>query len=210
MQFFTCLINLYYRNGGGVKFIVLYSALFLVCSLFITPSDANYYFNGASNYCAWFTYFVFMLLGFAFKNESTQITKSSLIIGSIVCPILFYVILFLSSHSSIILRFSLVGILPLIFTVFCWAKLILFVSTERAKALHIYNFICVVSSLSLEIYLIQGLIISDILIEYFPLNVLFICCLILIASYFVRILGRLFMQVFSDHEINLRELFALA
>lgn len=192
---------------GKVLFIYLF-AILIMLPLFVEPENSNFFYNGASNYWARCQYFIYMLFGYFTriymdKLQLVEIKRKWLLVLSLIFPCLFYIFLMLSNKSPVLLNYSILGILPLIGTVFSWTFLTASFDMESnpfSKTL--FKCIQFISVLSLEVYLCQFWLITDKWNYLFPLNLLFEFVIILVVSYLLKILGNIFMQIFSDRSFD--------
>ena len=153
-----------------------------------------------------------MLLGYVIrmkidKLQLVDIKRRWLMILSFVFPCLFYVFLMLTNQSPLLLKFSILGIFPLIGTVLSWAFFCASFDMDSNLFLKkLFKCMQFLSVLSLEAYLCQFWLITDIWNNLFPFNILFIFAIILVVSYLLKILGNIFMQIFSDRNFELKKL----
>lgn len=63
-----------------------------------------------------------------------------------------------------------------------------------------------IASLTLEIYIVQFMVITDKLNSLFPLNVVLVFIMICIAAYLLRVVTQFFLQFLSDQEIAWKEM----
>lgn len=98
---------------------------------------------------------------------------------------------------------QVIALLPL--QIFCWYAYKMF-SCEWCKKLMTNRRLgwpfMMVSSLTLEIYVVQFHVITDRFNRVFPLNTVIVFCLICIAAYLLRILVNLFVQFMSKDDWN--------
>ena len=73
----------------------------------------------------------------------------------------------------------------------------------------IVNFIILcISSLTLEIYLIQNHLFTDTMNSVFPLNILIMFLIIVCCAYVLRIISRTFLQIFENQNYDWNVIFS--
>lgn len=170
----------------------------------IDSSNNNMY--GACHF-KWVHNFIYILLGAVIglkkvktkKGESRVPSFGVTIIKLMVCVIVFYGLCWFKNKDGIYDYVQMMSIAPLMGVIYYFYELC---NTERAvKA---YNskisglVIRFVGGLCLEIYLIQGMIFSDVLNFMFPLNVPIFFVIIVAAAYMLRCFARIWSQTFKD------------
>lgn len=69
--------------------------------------------------------------------------------------------------------------------------------------------IFVLSSLSLEIYIVQFSLITDKYNDYFPLSILIVTVFIVAMAYFLKLMTNIFVLIMSKGNINFRNILRL-
>lgn len=182
--------------------IIIFDYFFLDHSKSLMYADTNYmklYF------------FSFMLLGAitATKQDTKfPIWKSTLNI--LICLLVYYGCMALYKIDSFYCNFQIISLLPLLGIIYWLYK---FCNTEKVYSIlnkkYIGKGIKIISSLTLEIYLVQYAIFTDKLNFLFPLNIIIIYCLIFITAYALRCFSNLFSAVFSQETINIKSIFKI-
>ncbi len=197
---FIYFIGLYCRDK--INWII---ALVSVAScIWFFSIDRTFPFNmygDGGGYLKWLLYFSFMLLGSKMGSVETYSYNHSgrNLLLAILGIILFYLIYFVGMRFERIEYVEIFTFIPLLFAVY-----FLYLWSNGETARKIYNqkagyfIIRFVGGLCLEIYLIQGYILTDELNGIFPLNIPIVFCGIVIFAYLVRCLSRLLSQTFKD------------
>lgn len=74
---------------------------------------------------------------------------------------------------------------------------------------NVTKYMCLISGLCLETYLVQYSFFTDNWNSLFPLNLLIVIIIILITAYVTRSLGRVFTQIFSGDNIDWNKVFTI-
>lgn len=168
---------------------------YLVCQ---TPGYSIY----SPNYTTrWLLFFIFMLFGAkigtaAQKIVSKPVADLSLLLLSITC---FYGMFIAGIRIKSLLFLQYVSFIPLLAAVFYFYKVGMSAWVEKIYKSKVGNFfIRVIGGLCLEIYMIQFFLFTDKLNHIFPLNIIIIFFIIVIAAYITRCLARFLSQTFKD------------
>lgn len=146
-----------------------------------------------------------MLLGAILGTKNVEIKKLKYknVVLFAVSFLMFYAIQLLAKHYRPIAPIQIVTLIPLIGIVYYLYKICnssLFSRLYQNKIAH--AFIMTIAGLCLESYLIQEYCFTSAWNSIFPLNVLFIYVIILLVSYIVRCIARLFSQIFREKEFE--------
>ena len=104
-------------------------------------------------------------------------------------------------------QFQMVSLLPLMVSIYY-----LFIVCSDKKLLKVFdnpvsgNIIYVISSLTLEIYLVQYALFTDAFNDFFPLNIVLVYLMIFAVAYILKCLSNLFSLVFTGEDINIKSI----
>ena len=218
---FVSCIMLYYLL---VYFIVLYGkdrldwVILLVgiasCIWFYcmdrSPGFNMYDFEGGR--LKWLLYFVFMLLGARLGLAKTRFEDHSLrdLLLGVLGIVLFYAVYVAGMKVEPLGWIQVFNFIPLLFAIY---HLFLWGNGRMARKIYenrtCHFLIRFVSGLCLEIYLIQGPLFTDKLNGIFPLNLVIVFVVIVVAAYLVRCLARWISQTFKDAPYDWRKIVSL-
>lgn len=159
---------------------------------------------GISTSFRWIPYFAFMLMGayMGLKNNN-GIKKTEKSWKNFTCIILclftFYGIQLLAKKYTFLAPIQIITLIPLMGIViffYKWCKSNCFLKIYQKPWTN--KLILFVSGICLESYLIQFSLITNSMNKIWPFNILFICVIIIICSYLVRCVAKLFSQTFED------------
>ena len=71
------------------------------------------------------------------------------------------------------------------------------------------KWICAVSALCLESYIVQYALFTDKMNNIFPLNIIITMIAILVMAYVVRLIGRVFVQIFNKENFDWKAIIKL-
>lgn len=156
----------------------------------------------AVEYWKWVMYFIFLLMGAKLgeKGVLTQTNSVKNFCFALLGIILFYALVYVGRKVESVAYLSVFSFIPLFFSVYY-----LYQWSNGQTAKKIYNnkvgyfVIRLIGGLCLEVYLIQFFFFTDKLNNIFPLNILIIFGIIVIAAYFARCLSRFISQTFKDN-----------
>jgi len=160
----------------------------------------------------WYLYFIFMLLGARMgMMDTSSLAKHqwrNFLLALMSCAA-FYAISELTikvEQAAFLHVLTVVPLLLMLYFLYLWA--------DGAWARRLYqsrvgNFVIrFVGGLCLEIYLIQNWLITDVINFLFPLNILIIACIIVLAAYLIRCLARFLAQTFKEAPYDWRKMFS--
>lgn len=105
-------------------------------------------------------------------------------------------------------KFQLISLIPLLSSIYWIYR---FCDTPQIYKILEYKsggkFIYFISTLTLEIYMVQYAIFTDKLNNIFPLNIIIIYIIIFIAAYLLKCTAHLFSQVFSNEPFNNKNIY---
>lgn len=173
-----------------------------------TPGDYNMY---GGDYFKWFHFFMFMLMG-AMMGISQREYKYHCawdglkLLGCIASFYALYAFKELPEYNKL----QMFTWLPLLGTVFYFYKVC---NSEFMKS--IYNqrilgwLIKLIGGLCLEIYLVQSFLFTDKMNAIFPLNLIVMFVLIVLAAYVLRCASRIFSQTFKEVDYDWKAVFKI-
>ena len=125
--------------------------------------------------------------------------------------ILYFIILFFGrGYVGKYYYIQIAGLLPLIGFLYYFFRAVTHIRFRETNSWRIVrNSILYLSSLTLEIYIVQFDLITDKLNALFPLNAIVIFTAICVIAYLLRVLTNLCLQTLSDTPYNVKQLFLL-
>ena len=167
---------------------------------------------GTSTLFRWLPYFAFMLIGADMGMRGKAIQGKGLIdfIKMLCCLIIFYGTQLMAKVYPNTAPFQIVTLLPLgviVVYLYKWCKSDFFHKLYQNKV--IQKVIVLISGLCLESYLIQLCLFTDKMNGIWPLNLVIITIVILVCSYLVRCMARLFVQTFKTEDYDWKEIVKL-
>ncbi len=217
--FISCImilyIFLYIVNKTMSKRLLLsgiISFLLVIIWFFMIEKRADASFYGDNSFFRWGFYFLFMLLGAISgvyqKKISHQFARNLVVLTVFI--LVFYAMLYYSRLNIIPKQIEIISILPLLGMTLYFYKI---GSTEILR--NIYNHrifgsaIKIIGGLCLEIYLVQSSLLTAKMNDIFPLNLILMFLIILIAAYILRCTAKLFSQIFKEQDLDYKEIFRL-
>ncbi len=193
-----------YQTFSVLATVVL--ALYFTYGYKVGPYDSMPYFN-----FNWSLYFLFMLfgaiIGTKWKSIDYSHPKKNFIVLS-GCFIIFYGILLAVKLFIRIPQFNILSVIPLFGIVYYMFKV-----CNSSVLLRIYNnkvagfAFKLIGSLCLEIYIVQTPLFTTKMNSLFPLNILIMFMIILVAAYILRCSARIFAQTFNESDYDWKEVF---
>ncbi len=206
---FIYFIGLYLRDKiFGVLGIVALAS----CVWFFSVDRVFPYNMYESGYLKWLLYFNFMLLGAKLGGGRVPDNSSSWknLFLAIAAIVLFYVFYLVGMKVEKLEWLEVLNFIPLLFAVcylYQWSNGSMARALCRNRA--VYSVVRFVGGLCLEVYLVQDVFFTDRFNHLFPLNILFIFCIILVAAYLTRCLARLISQTFKESPYDWRQMIRL-
>lgn len=192
--------------SGVISFLIV-----IVWFFFIEKhTDSSFY--GDNSFFRWSFYFLFMLLGAisgVYQKKITNHFINNLVVLTLFI-LIFYVMLYYSRLNVIPKQIEIISLFPLLGMTLYFYKL-----GSTKIFMNIYNHkifgtaIKIIGGLCLEIYLVQSSLLTDIMNDIFPLNLIVMFIVILIAAYILRCAANLFSQIFRQQNLNYKEIFRL-
>ena len=214
--FVTCIMVYYifiYFIGSYFKkhILSIIALLFVLTAIWFsfeykTPGFSVYALK-TSNICLLF-YFIFMLFGayLGSLNHKPVIRPKYDLSILLLSLFSYYFLLYLGARlkTPVFQYFSLFALLAVVYYMYNvffthWAQRIY----NSKTAFYIIRFI---GGLCLEIYLLQGFLITDKFNHLFPLNNFLVLIAIIVLSYFTRCFARFLSQTFKDDDYNWKKI----
>lgn len=159
-------------------------------------------------------YFFFMLQG-AFMTRidrstiQSKVGSFSLFMLSFLFIVLYYIIAYIFKNNPSICIVQTITLLPLLTSVYFLYRFSGGLFIERLFAMrYIGRIITILSSLTLEVYIVQSCVINKIVLS-FPLNIPIIFILIIALAYVLKVARNIFVMIFGDSPFSLSKLFAV-
>lgn len=194
----------------SIKWVFAFVLLVSLIWYFVIDRPLGYNMYG-NNYFKWCFFFIFMLSGayMGLHYDKMKVNCISNSLKFITFTILFYVIFILTRKFDTIKDLQFLSLFMLLGVVIYMFKLC---NCKKIKNLYknkwLGGAITLIGSLCLEIYLIQGSLFTDKMNSIFPLNIIIMFVIILIAAYILRCFSRWFSQTFDkQRDYNYKEIF---
>lgn len=199
---------------GYIKAVFIISFLVVtLASFFILDLDHSVMYAQVSFMRIY--YFMFMLMGamaaIGKKQDVVVATSPMRSLGKFVLSVaLYYAFMAFFKLGPIYCHFQMLSLVPLLLSIHYF-----FILCSNEKVLSVFdrpligNVVYVISSLTLEVYLVQYAVFSDRLNGIFPLNIVITYLLIFILAYVLKCLSNLFLQVFGAGYIDWKRVTAL-
>ena len=154
-------------------------------------------------------YFLFMMLGAMVAIRKYKVVSPLKSGGyALVSLITYYVLMGIYKIDPFFCKFQLISLIPLLSSIYWIYR---FCDTPQIYKILEYKsggkFIYFISTLTLEIYMVQYAIFTDKLNNIFPLNIIIIYIIIFIAAYLLKCTAHLFSQVFSNEPFNNKSIY---
>ena len=154
-------------------------------------------------------YFLFMMLGAMVAIRKYKVVSPLKSGGyALVSLITYYVLMGIYKIDPFFCKFQLISLIPLLSSIYWIYR---FCDTPQIYKILEYKsggkFIYFISTLTLEIYMVQYAIFTDKLNNIFPLNIIIIYIIIFIAAYLLKCTAHLFSQVFSNEPFNNKNIY---
>lgn len=183
----------------------------VIILIYYLNEDTSTFFMYGETFFKWVHYFLFMLLGAYMGNGTIHFVshfKRDFILF-IFSVILFYLIMIGATKTELISHFQLLSLIPLLSIVISMYNLCNCHFSEVLMNKRLGNYLCIISSLCLEIYIVQGFCIRDILSNLFPFNIIILFLFIVFVAYVTRLFGRLLLQLFQNDDFDWKALVRL-
>lgn len=214
-RWFISCIMIYYmifyiirKYTLNIKCPIIVSVSLPLCYYFTLNSDSFFMYRGG--YFRYTYWFVFMLVGAYIGSGKLKYKKRNTMFDVLmlfICILFHYGFSFGAIKSTTISHFQIVSLIPLMGVVIYLYK----ISKRITYYLHsnITKYICFISGLCLETYLVQYSFFTDRWNNLFPLNILIVIIIILIVAYITKCLGKMFAQIFNGDDINWKNMFTI-
>ena len=206
--FVTCIM-LYYvilyfiRKFMSEKKYITIPIVLSIIGIWYVFEDKSTFFMYGDTYFKWTHYFLFMVIGayVGAKKITLEIKPLKDLILFTTSFIAYYVTMFLCSRYQTIMQIQIISLIPLMGITIYMYKL-----CSSPKALQFVEqnkkWVCAISGLCLESYIVQYALFTDKMNNIFPLNLIITMVAILLLAYTIRSLGRLFVQIFNKESID--------
>lgn len=214
--FVTCImiyyVVLYFIQRFYIKHLKLcFGIAALICIIWYMTIEHSVNYNMYGNtYFKWCHYFLFMLLGaiIGLNKKDIKFNIKTDFLKLILSIILFYGILFAGRKNAFVAEFQIVSLIPLLFTTFYFYKICNSKSLKGWYDNKIFGYLIkLIGGLCLEIYLVQYSLFTDKMNSLFPINLILMFIIIVIAAYILRCGARIFTQTFKDGEYDWKAVF---
>lgn len=201
------LIRTYMFNHLKLAFIIS-SIVILISYFFVLDLNASVMYADVDYMRIY--YFSFMLMGATIAIQKKDKVKLRKAIGYVLIGLVtYYMCMEIYKVDPFFCRFQIVSLVPLLFTVYwmyraCEAT-VLHRLLEKKTGTGIY----IISTLILEIYMVQYAIFTDKMNFIFPTNIIVIYLLIFIAAYLLKCMSKLFSQIFSENTFDWEKIYQL-
>ena len=215
--FISCIMILYiflYIVNKTKRLLLsgIVSFLIVIVWFFISEAHTDTSLYGYNTFFRWGFYFLFMLLGAISgvyqKKITHQFGNNLFILTSFI--FIFYAMLYYSRLDIIPKQIEIISLLPLLGLTFYFYKI---GNTKIMRNLYNHKVfgtaIKIIGGLCLEIYIVQASLRTDAMNDIFPLNIVLMFMIILIAAYILRCAATLFSQIFKEQDLNYKEIFRL-
>lgn len=191
--FITCImlyyialyfVRKYFNNKPIIPFLISIITIFI----WYYFENRDIFFMYGDTYFKWLHYFLFMLLGAyvgngTIKMKHAPIKDSFMLTLSIVT---FYIFMYLAIKHRLFAEIQILSLIPLIGVVIYIYKLCAIAKVNHFMQTKIGIVIRFISGLCLEIYIVQGAFFTDKFNSLFPLNLIIVFSVIIMAAYFIR------------------------
>lgn len=153
-------------------------------------------------------YFLFMLLGAITAIHTTKKVSSIKAAAlAITGLILYYACMWVYKIDPFFCKFQIVSLFPLLFAIY-W--IYQFCNTEAISRIlekKPGRMIYFISSLTLEVYMVQYALFTDTLNWIFPLNIIFLYLAIILAAYILKCASHIFSQIFNKEPVVYKDIY---
>lgn len=153
-------------------------------------------------------YFLFMLLGAVVAvHEEKEVSSFKAFMYALSGLAAYYVCMGIYKIDSFYCNFQVMSLIPLLFAIYWIYRFCNTVSVCRILNGKCGLCIYFISSLTLEIYMVQYAIFTDAMNNIFPLNIIIAYILIFVAAYVLKCLSQIFSIVFSNDRFSMQKVF---
>lgn len=128
----------------------------------------------------------------------------------LISIVLYYACMAAYKLGPLYCHFQMVSLIPLLFAIYFF-----FIFCSCKKMTKVFdnvlcgNMVYFISSLTLEIYLVQYALFTDSMNFMFPLNLPVMYLMIFCVAYVLKVLSQVFSQIFSKENVEVKKLFSL-
>lgn len=149
------------------------------------------------------------------NNEELEVRNEELSVKNpfslfLISIILYYACMAAYKFGPLYCHFQMVSLIPLLFAIYFF---FIFCSCKKMTKVFdnvLYgNVVYFISSLTLEIYLVQYALFTDSMNFMFPLNLPVMYLMIFGVAYVLKVLSQVFSQIFSKENVEVKKLFSL-
>lgn len=185
---------------------IIAGAIVLISSFFVLDMDHSVMYASVPYMRIY--YFLFMLLGAVVAiHKEKEVSSLKAFIYALSGLVAYYVCMGIYKIDSFYCNFQVVSLIPLLFAIYWIYRFCNTVSVCRVLEGRTGLVIYFISSLTLEIYMVQYAIFTDAMNNIFPLNVIIVYILIFAVAYILKCLSQVFSIVFSNDRFSIQKVF---
>lgn len=208
--FIQCIIIyyiiLYYLNKIKAKKLInifIYSIILFSCFVLFSPKTNSSIYHVFHEYC----YFPSMVLGLYCGKEQPS-SKHPMIKAIFSFAAYFLIMAIGKGQENALYYIQLTAIIPLNLFVY-YMFVCKHIWNKITSYLYLKQFIFILSSLSLEIYIVQFSLITEKYNDYFPLSIIIVSISIIIMAYILKIITNIFVHIISNDNLNFKNILKL-
>lgn len=193
------------------KWIVFLFACIVPIIWYLTMENGNIYFMYGGTLFKYFYWLPFMMLG-AYMGAGEIKSKPAIKKDGpmlLLCVVLHYAILIIVTKYPIMCKYQPLSLLPLFGVVYYLYNVCNYNTAKSLMNLRIAYIIKLISSLCLEIYVIQLYMFTTKMNSIFPLNIIIVTLYTIIFAYVVHCFGRIIKQTFEKENYRWYEVFKI-
>ena len=152
-------------------------------------------------------FFLFMLQGAIMGKHAELFTNKLWHLPAFIISVITWFYLVHAGSGNALIILSVIPLLFLTYCLYCICNSIFFSKVYNSRIGRF--FICVISQLCLEVYLIQKFIFTDAFNHIFPWNVPIIMLMVIMFSYFVKLLAEFISQTFKNEPYDWKKFLLL-
>lgn len=193
---------------NSLKIVFGVSIAVSVIYFFMMPNAVGSVYHTKFHYICHFSIMIMGAIVYRRKYRWKNITKRDAVL-LFLSFILYFIFMGIGkNHNNVLYNIQILALLPLHTFVYYSFKI---ANSRKLNAILNYGFfsrfISVVAALTLEIYVVQFVVITDKFNGIFPVNIIINLILILIAAYWLKVLTSVFLQVLNLEPFNLSKIF---
>ena len=195
-----------YMNHHLTLVCVMAGIIVFACSFFVLDMKHSVMY-AAVPYMRIY-YFLFMLLGAVVAvREERCVSSFRAFMYALSGIVVYYVCMGIYKIDSFYCSFQVVSLIPLLFSIYWIYRFCNTASVCRVLEGKTGLVIYFISSLTLEIYMVQYAIFTDVMNSIFPLNIVITYMLIFVVAYVLKCMSQVFSQTFSNEKFLLHKVF---